>query len=92
VLGALGSLFLLWSITAGLLIEAVNRLLHPRHINGKLMTALAALAVANNFLIFWVLGGDHHHGPIGHSHGALLFFLFLFSFLRLLQSVQVLPL
>ena len=69
VLGALGTLLTLWFVTALLLREAVDRLLHPRPINGALMFWLALVGVANNVALLFVLGAEHHHHGIGgHSH------------------------
>ncbi len=69
VIGALASVALIWILTAVLCLEAVNRILHPEAVDGKVMFITAAAGLAVNLMMMRVLhqGGGHSHG--GHSHG-----------------------
>ena len=69
VIGALASVALIWILTAVLCLEAVNRLLHPEPVDGKVMFITATAGLLVNLLMMRVLhqGGGHSHG--GHSHG-----------------------
>lgn len=64
LLGALGSVMMVWAMTGVLLLEAYQRFLVPSEINGKLMFIMASVGLVVNCCLLVVLG--HHHG---HSHG-----------------------
>ena len=77
ILGALGSVALIWALTGGLLFEAVARIValvrapvgapaHPT--DGRTMTMVAAAALVANCLQMAFLGHGHDHSH-GHSHG-----------------------
>jgi zinc transporter 2 len=61
----------LLQVTSILVWEAVQRVLHPEPVNGKVMTIIAVGGVAVNLALFAILGGHGHaHGHShSHSHG-----------------------
>lgn len=68
VLGAFLSVQLIWMISAYLIFEAIERLIHEHsHVNGGLMFAIAAFGFVINFIMVMWLGHGHGHGH-GHSH------------------------
>jgi len=71
VLGALMSCMLIWALTAILVYEAVNRMIHPEDVDGMVMTIVACLGLVVNLLMLFVLGGHSHGGQAcsGHGHG-----------------------
>ncbi|KAG0022520.1 hypothetical protein BGZ81_008488 [Podila clonocystis] len=69
VLAALMSVFIIWILTAFLLMEAVERIKNPKEIDGKTMCIVAAIGVAINIILAFALGHDHSHGGHGHDHG-----------------------
>ncbi|GAB4819948.1 hypothetical protein N2152v2_006994 [Parachlorella kessleri] len=68
VLGALASILSVWLVTGVLLFEAVNRIITPEPVNGKVMFILALTGVAVNILLVVILGHSHDHAHGGHSH------------------------
>lgn len=70
ILGALGSISLVWAITFYLLVEAWERLQNPIPINGPIMVVVALFGVVVNAVIGLVLH-EHHHAHHSHeiSHG-----------------------
>lgn len=69
VLAALASVLCSWAVTGVLVAEAVQRILEPVAVNGKLMFFLALAGIGVNVLNLLILGGHHHHGVgIGHDH------------------------
>ena len=66
VIGALGSVMLIWGLTVWLVFEAVNRLFNPVVVNGGLMMITAAIGLLVNLVMGKIL---HSHGGHGHSHG-----------------------
>ncbi|KAL4857503.1 Zinc/cadmium resistance protein [Chlorella vulgaris] len=71
VLGALASVMTVWLVTGILLFEAVQRMINPEPVNGKVMFIIACLGVGVNLLMLAIFG--HNHGPgasCSHSHGA----------------------
>lgn len=71
-MGALVSVLIVCVITGGLVVEAVQRLIHPTDIDGKLMFIVASTGIGFNILLLVTLGHDHHHhlgGSCGHDHG-----------------------
>lgn len=70
VLGALASVMTVWLVTGILLFEAVQRMINPEPVNGKVMFIIACLGVGVNLLMLAIFG--HNHGPgasCSHSHG-----------------------
>lgn len=69
ILGALLSVLLIWLTTGVLLYEAVDRILHPQTVDGRLMFIVAAAGLCVNLLMGTVLhSAGHGHGH-SHSHG-----------------------
>jgi solute carrier family 30 (zinc transporter), member 2 len=73
--GALISILIICVITGALVLEAIQRLLEPQPINGRLMFIIAVVGIGFNLLLLMTLGhGHHHHGPGGscggHGHDA----------------------
>jgi zinc transporter 2 len=71
VLGALASVMTVWLVTGILLFEAVQRIINPEHVDGKIMFIVAMAGVACNVLMMAILGHHHGHGggSCSHSHG-----------------------
>lgn len=71
-IGALVSVLIVCVITGGLVMEAIQRLIHPTDIDGRLMFIVATTGIGFNILLLVTLGHDHHHhlgGSCGHDHG-----------------------
>jgi len=64
VLGALGSIIIIWFLTLWLLYEAVYRLIYDTKVDGKIMFWISVLGLICNIVMAKVL----HSGPGGHSH------------------------
>jgi Co/Zn/Cd efflux system component len=67
-IGALVSVLTVCAITGGLVVEAMQRLMNPQMIDGRLMFTVASIGIAFNLVLLFTLGHDHDHGH-GHSHG-----------------------
>jgi len=63
------SVLIIWVVTGILVYEAVLRIIHPQHVDGKLMFILAITGIAVNLVNLAVLGGHHGHSHGGHDHG-----------------------
>ena len=50
ILGALGSISLVWALTIYLVVEAIDRLRNPTEINGKVMFIVSCLGLLVNIL------------------------------------------
>jgi zinc transporter 2 len=65
VIGALASVFLIWGLTLVLVLEAIDRVIHPVYVDGKIMLITAALGLIFNLIMVKVLhstpGGAHHN-------------------------------
>ncbi|KAL4422951.1 hypothetical protein ABPG75_009148 [Micractinium tetrahymenae] len=68
VLGALASVMTVWLVTGILLFEAVQRIITPEHVDGKLMFIIAVVGVCVNVAMLFILGHHHGHGHGGCSH------------------------
>ncbi|ORZ13846.1 cation efflux protein [Lobosporangium transversale] len=66
VLAALMSVFIIWILTAFLLMEAVERIRNPETIDGKTMCLVASIGVAIN--IIHEHNHEHNHSH-SHDHG-----------------------
>ena len=67
ILGALGSVMIVWAMTGVLLFEAYSRYLDLKPIEGRLMVGMAAVGLLVNIVMMLTLG--HHHNPLSsHSH------------------------
>jgi len=73
ILGALLSILLIWGLTGVLVYEAVQRVLHPEDVDGKIMFIVACCGIVINIVMGKVLhaggGGHGHGGGGGHAHG-----------------------
>ncbi|KAF9905066.1 hypothetical protein EC991_002018 [Linnemannia zychae] len=69
VLAALMSVFIIWILTAFLLMEAYERIQNPQTIDGKTMCIVASIGVLINIILAFALGHDHGHDHGGHDHG-----------------------
>ena len=63
------SVLIIWVVTGILVYEAVLRIIHPQHVDGKLMFILAITGIAVNLVNLAILGGHHGHSHGGHDHG-----------------------
>lgn len=63
VIGALSSVILIWALTIVLVLEAIERIIYPRYVDGKVMLITATLGLVFNLIMVKVL-----HGSDGHSH------------------------
>ncbi len=57
------SVLIIWVVTGILVYEAVLCVIHPEHVDGKLIFMLAVTGIAVNLVNLAILGGHH-----GHSH------------------------
>lgn len=69
VLGALASVMMIWLVTGILVVEAIQRVITPEDVNGKIMCIVALAGIGVNLLMMAVLGGHHHGHGHSHSHG-----------------------
>ncbi|KAF9931460.1 hypothetical protein FBU30_010076 [Linnemannia zychae] len=69
VLAALVSVFIIWILTAVLLVEAYERIQNPQAIDGKTMCIVATIGVVINIILAFALGHDHSHDHGDHGHG-----------------------
>jgi zinc transporter 2 len=78
VIGALGSVLLIWLLTGVLVYEAILRLLNPQPVDGRIMFATATAGLCVNLGMMKILHQGHGHshgggggggGDHGHSHG-----------------------
>eukprot|EP00501_MAST-03F_sp_TOSAG23-6_P001069 GSMAST32.ASY1.ANO1.1112.1 assembled CDS len=67
VIGAILSVLMLWFLTGILVYEAINRLIHPSPVDGKIMFIVATLGLFVNVIMGLILAYSGH----GHSHGEL---------------------
>ncbi|KAF5834230.1 hypothetical protein DUNSADRAFT_9182 [Dunaliella salina] len=67
IIGALLSTLMIWGVTGALVWEAIERILYPEPVNGKLMFIIACAGILFNVAIGFVLGAHHHHGLASHS-------------------------
>eukprot|EP00239_Pterosperma_sp_CCMP1384_P009695 CAMPEP_0197864946 /NCGR_PEP_ID=MMETSP1438-20131217/43378_1 /TAXON_ID=1461541 /ORGANISM="Pterosperma sp., Strain CCMP1384" /LENGTH=471 /DNA_ID=CAMNT_0043483329 /DNA_START=254 /DNA_END=1669 /DNA_ORIENTATION=- len=65
VLGALISIAIVWLATGVLVYEAVQRIITPEVVDGRIMFYVALGGLGINFVLLAVLSGSGH----GHSHG-----------------------
>eukprot|EP01017_Pseudomicrothorax_dubius_P005301 TRINITY_DN11307_c0_g1_i3.p1 TRINITY_DN11307_c0_g1~~TRINITY_DN11307_c0_g1_i3.p1 ORF type:complete len:325 (-),score=32.05 TRINITY_DN11307_c0_g1_i3:108-1082(-) len=68
VIGSFISIMLIWVLTGMLIWEAVERLFHPQLIDTNVMVVTAAIGLAFNLIMAFVLHAPHGHH--GHGHGA----------------------
>jgi len=72
IVGALFSVFLIWGLTIWLVYEAINRMINPQDVNGKIMFIVACCGIIVNIAMSGILHqghGHHHHGHHHHHHG-----------------------
>ena len=82
IIGALGSVLLIWGLTIWLIAEAIDRIRHPVEVTGYIMLITAVIGLVVNCTMLKVLHStpsvhhncshDHDHGcgdGHGHSHG-----------------------
>jgi zinc transporter 2 len=71
ILGALGSILLIWLLTGILAYEAIHRLFFAavsNAVDGRLMFIIATLGLLVNLAMMYLLGHNHGHGH-DHDHG-----------------------
>lgn len=71
ILGALGSILLIWLLTGILAYEAIHRLFFAdvaNAVDGRLMFIIATLGLLVNLAMMYLLGHNHGHGH-NHDHG-----------------------
>ena len=66
ILGAIGSILLIYLLTGILIAEAIDRVKEPEPIDAPVMMITAGFGLVANVLMLFALGGHHHHP--GHSH------------------------
>ena len=80
IIGALGSVLLIWGLTIWLIAEAIDRIRHPVEVTGYIMLITAVIGLVVNCTMLKVLHStpsvhhscshDHDHGcGHGHDHG-----------------------
>jgi solute carrier family 30 (zinc transporter), member 2 len=68
-MGAVVSVLIVCILTGALVLEAIQRLLNPIPINGRLMFIIATVGIFFNVLLLLTLGHGHHGHSCGHDHG-----------------------
>lgn len=63
VIGALASVILIWALTLVLVLEAIERIINPVKVDGKIMLVTASLGLVFNLIMVKVL-----HSTPGHAH------------------------
>ncbi len=62
IIGALFSVFLIWTLTIWLVYEAITRLIKPDNVDGKIMFIIASCGIVVNIVMGMILhGGSHSH-------------------------------
>ena len=51
IIGALGSIVLIWGLTIWLIWEAIMRVIHPVEVNGKIMMIIAGIGLVFNLIM-----------------------------------------
>ena len=69
VIGALGSMALIWGLTIWLVYEAVERVMTLENVDGLLMLLTAVLGLVINIVMAKVLHGHSHGHSHAHDHG-----------------------
>ena len=69
IIGALGSVLLIWGLAAWLLTEAVKRVLYPEKIDPLIMLITACIGLVINITMAKILHGRVDGHSHGHSHG-----------------------
>lgn len=69
VLGALVSVLIIWQVTGVLVYQAIERIKHPKKVNGRMMFLIAVGGFVMNLIMYFFLGHLHPHGGHGHDHG-----------------------
>jgi zinc transporter 2 len=69
VIGALISVVMIWIMTYMLVMEAIERIIHPTSINAPVMLLTAVIGLICNLAMVKVLhSGDHGHSGCSHGH------------------------
>eukprot|EP00123_Amoebidium_parasiticum_P013878 comp22204_c0_seq1/m.32661 comp22204_c0_seq1/g.32661 ORF comp22204_c0_seq1/g.32661 comp22204_c0_seq1/m.32661 type:complete len:408 (-) comp22204_c0_seq1:350-1573(-) len=68
ILGAIMSVFLIWVLTGVLVYEAIQRVITPEPVDGKIMFITAVAGLGANIIMAVALGHGHGHG-VGGGHG-----------------------
>lgn len=68
ILGGFSSALLLVGVAGLMVVQSVERLIHPTPIHYPQAVAVAVIGLAVNLICAWLLRGGHHHGH-GHEHG-----------------------
>jgi exonuclease I len=64
IIGALISILIIWGVTAWLVYKGITRVIHPIHVDGRIMFVTAVFGLGQNLLMMKVL---HTHDDI-HQH------------------------
>jgi len=68
ILGGYSSALLLLAVAGLMLFQSAERLISPTPIHYSQAIAIALVGLAVNLICAWLLRGEHHQGPHGHSH------------------------
>ncbi len=68
ILGGFSSALLLVGVAGLMVVQSVERLIHPTPIHYPQAVAVAVIGLAVNLVCAWLLRGGHDHGH-GHGHG-----------------------
>lgn len=70
ILGALGSIIIIWMLAIMLLYEGIKRVIEIPELEPKIMFISSILGLIFNTLIMWILhyAGIEEHGGLGHDH------------------------
>lgn len=66
IIGAMGSILIIWVLTVWLVVEAIDRLVNPVALDGFIMLITSCFGILVNIIMG--CGLHHHHGPHDHDH------------------------
>ena len=69
VIGALGSVLLIWGLAIFLVYEGILRVINPKKIDAEIMLITACIGLMINIVMVKVLHGGLHGHDHGHGHG-----------------------
>jgi len=62
ILGAIGSVLMIWMLTGVLVYQAILRMITPTFVDGRMMLIIGCIGLVVNLLMLFILGGHFHGG------------------------------
>lgn len=69
IIGALCSVLIIWGLTVFLIIEAIERIIHPPEVEADIMLLVSCVGFLFNLIMFKILHTTHLPGIGGHNCG-----------------------